>query len=38
MSLPGNIPKDLAEFLQVMAADFSAIVRENLVGIHLWAR
>lgn len=36
MKLPENIPKDLADLLVRMAADFSAILRENLVGIYLW--
>jgi hypothetical protein len=36
MNLPKNIPKDLADLLEVMATDFSAILRENLVGIYLW--
>lgn len=36
MRLPENIPNDLSDLFQVMAADFSAIVRENLVGIYLW--
>src|SRR5207245_10272186 len=36
MNLPQNIPKDLSDLLEVMATDFSAILRENLVGIYLW--
>jgi len=36
MSLPENIPNDLSDLFQAMAADFPAIVRENLVGIYLW--
>ena len=36
MSLPKNIPKNLADLLQKMATDFPAILRENLVGIYLW--
>jgi hypothetical protein len=36
MNLPENIPKDLSGLLQEMAADFSVILRENLVGIYLW--
>jgi hypothetical protein len=36
MSLPENIPKDLSDLLQMMTADFSAILREILVGIYLW--
>ena len=36
MKLPENIPKDLVDLLVRMAADFSAILRENLVGIYLW--
>jgi len=33
MSLPKNISKDLCDLFRLMAADFPAIVRENLVGI-----
>jgi hypothetical protein len=36
MSLPKNIPKDLSDVLEVMAADFPTILRGNLVGIYLW--
>jgi hypothetical protein len=36
MSLPKNVPKDLADLLQAVATDFSAVLRENLVGIYLW--
>jgi hypothetical protein len=36
MNLPKNIPSDLSDLLQMMAADFPAILRENLVGIYLW--
>ncbi len=36
MSLPKNIPKDLSDLLEVMVTDFSAILRENFVGIYLW--
>jgi hypothetical protein len=36
MNLPKNIPKDLSDLLQVMATDFSVILRDNLVGIYLW--
>jgi hypothetical protein len=36
MSLPKNIPKDLSDLLQAMAADLPAILRRNLVGIYLW--
>jgi predicted nucleotidyltransferase len=36
MSLPKNIPKDLSDLLQVIPSGFSAILRENLVGIYLW--
>lgn len=36
MHLPKNIPKDLSELLQAMAAGFSFILRDNLVGIYLW--
>jgi hypothetical protein len=36
MSLPKNIPKDLSDLFQQMTTDFSAILRENLVGIYLW--
>lgn len=36
MNLPKNIPEDLSELFQQMTADFSAILRENLVGIYLW--
>ncbi len=36
MNLPTGIPKDLANLLQVMATDFPAILREDLVGIYLW--
>ena len=38
MNLPKNIPKDLSNLLEVMVTDFSAILRENFVGIYLWAR
>ena len=31
-----NIPKDLSDLLQAMAADFPTILRGNLVGIYLW--
>jgi len=31
-----NIPKDLTDLLQAMAADFPGILRGNLVGIYLW--
>ena len=31
-----NIPKDLSDLLQTMAADFPTILRGNLVGIYLW--
>src|SRR4029077_19402273 len=36
MSLPKKIPKNLADLLQMVAPDFPAILRENLVGIYLW--
>jgi len=36
MGLPENIPKDLSELLQGMAADFAAVLRGNLVGMYLW--
>jgi hypothetical protein len=36
MNLPTDIPKDLSNLLQVMATDFPAILREDLVGIYLW--
>lgn len=36
MNLPENIPKDLSELLHRMAADFPAILRDNLVGLYLW--
>jgi hypothetical protein len=36
MNLPTGIPKDLSNLLQVMATDFPAILREDLVGIYLW--
>jgi predicted nucleotidyltransferase len=36
MTVPGNIPKDLGELLQEIAASFSGILRDNLVGIYLW--
>jgi len=36
MSLPTGIPKDLSNLLQVMATDFPAILREDLIGIYLW--
>lgn len=36
MNLPGNLPKDLSELLQAVAADFPAMLRDNLVGIYLW--
>lgn len=36
MSLTKNIPKDLSELLQAIAADFPAILTRNLVGIYLW--
>ena len=36
MNLPKNIPKDLSDLLEVMVSDFSAILRENFVGIYLW--
>jgi hypothetical protein len=36
MNLPKNIPYDLSELLRVMATDFPAILRGNLVGIYLW--
>jgi aminoglycoside adenylyltransferase-like protein len=36
MNLPLNAPKDLSDLLHAMAADFSAILRENLVGLYLW--
>jgi hypothetical protein len=38
MSLPKNISKDLRDLFRLMAAALPAIVRENLVGIYLWAR
>lgn len=36
MDLPENFPRDLSDLFRVMATDFSAILRENLVGIYLW--
>jgi len=36
MNLPTNIPDDLSGLLRAMAADFSAILGENLVGLYLW--
>jgi len=36
MSLAKNIPNDLRDLLQAMAADFRAILSRNLVGIYLW--
>jgi predicted nucleotidyltransferase len=36
MTLPENIPKDLSDLLRTVATDFSAILRDNLVGIYLW--
>src|ERR1700731_3465720 len=36
MNLPTNIPNDLSDLLHAMAADFSAILRDNLVGLYLW--
>ena len=36
MNLPPNVPKDLSDLLHAMAADFSAIFRDNLVGLYLW--
>jgi hypothetical protein len=36
MPLPTNIPDDLSDLLHAMAADFSAILRSNLVGLYLW--
>ena len=36
MTLPPKIPNDLSDLLHTMAADFSAILRENLVGLYLW--
>jgi predicted nucleotidyltransferase len=36
MNPPKNIPQDLSDLLQVLPTDFSAILRENLVGIYLW--
>ena len=36
MNLPKNIPNDLSDLLQLMATDFSGLLRENLVGIYLW--
>ena len=36
MTLPENIPKDLRELLQEIAASFSSILRDNLVGVYLW--
>jgi len=36
MSLPQNIPEDLSDLFRQMATDFSAILRENLVGVYLW--
>jgi predicted nucleotidyltransferase len=36
MTFPENIPKDLGELLQEIAASFSGILRDNLVGIYLW--
>jgi len=31
-----TMPKDLSDLRQAMAADFAAILRENLVGLYLW--
>ncbi len=36
MTLPPHIPKQLQELLRTIAADFPALLRENLVGIYLW--
>jgi hypothetical protein len=36
MNLPTNIPDDLSGLLQAMAADFSAILGDKLVGLYLW--
>jgi len=36
VSLAKNIPKDLSELLQAIAADFPAILPRNLIGIYLW--
>jgi predicted nucleotidyltransferase len=36
MTFPENIPKDLGALLQEIAASFSGILRDNLVGIYLW--
>jgi hypothetical protein len=36
MSLATNIPRDLSGLLQMIANDFPAILRGNLVGIYLW--
>lgn len=36
MDFTKNIPKDLTDLFQVISTDFSAILRENLVGIYLW--
>jgi predicted nucleotidyltransferase len=36
MTLPENIPKDLRELLQEIAASFSSILLDNLVGVYLW--
>jgi len=36
MDLPKNIPRDLSDLFEVMATDFSAILRDNLVGVYLW--
>lgn len=36
MGLPKNMPEDLSGLLQAMPAEFSSILRENLVGIYLW--
>jgi hypothetical protein len=36
MNLPPNIPDDLSGLLYAMAADFSAILGENLAGLYLW--
>jgi predicted nucleotidyltransferase len=36
MSLATNVPSDLSDLLQMIANDFPAILRGNLVGIYLW--
>jgi hypothetical protein len=36
MNLPKNIPEDLSNLLEAMAADFPAILHGNLIGIYLW--